>query len=338
VRDSTTGAIQAITVGSGVPSSLRSRPRHVAFSVAAAGRLVLLAADGIRSVAPCAEITGQDFSLDGRRLIVACTSGEVVVLDADTLAMVRRFSLAQSAGNFAVNADGTRMTVVEGSTLATYDVNSGVRVRMSSSLLDGYVPALIAGTTARRDALFVTLVRDTDLKPLLFPRPALLVDADTLSAIRVLPISDVTRALASPDGRVAVLSTLLIVNFSRSVSVIDLASNQAIGFVPSAGLSPEAIAASPLSPVDLHYRTDGTTVRLSWAMPLQSPLASSYVLEAGSRPGAADLASLRVDSSELTVPNVPRGTYFVRVKAANAIGISDSSAETAVVVAAASRR
>jgi hypothetical protein len=56
-------------------------------------------------------------------------------------------------------------------------------------------------------------------------------------------------------------------------------------------------------------------------------------VEAGSAPGLADLASITIESgTTLRVPNVPSGSYFVRVRARNYIGLSVASNEARVDV------
>lgn len=69
---------------------------------------------------------------------------------------------------------------------------------------------------------------------------------------------------------------------------------------------------------------------LSWVSPLE-PVAA-FVVEVGSAPGLTHIGSLVVDTNTLTVPNVPPGSYHVRVRARNSIGTSEPSNEVTVVV------
>jgi hypothetical protein len=76
----------------------------------------------------------------------------------------------------------------------------------------------------------------------------------------------------------------------------------------------------------------GSTVTLTWQPPASgSPL--SYVIEAGSSPGNANLAVFDTGSAAttVTVPNVPAGTYYVRVRARSG-GSSGTSNEVVVTV------
>ena len=105
---------------------------------------------------------------------------------------------------------------------------------------------------------------------------------------------------------------------------VSVASNevQVIVAAPGAPAAPTALAAS----------VTGTTVSLSWTPPAGA--ITGYVLEAGSAPGLANLvAGLTLGSTpSFTRANVPSGTYFVRVRAANGALASAPSNEVVVTV------
>lgn len=63
-------------------------------------------------------------------------------------------------------------------------------------------------------------------------------------------------------------------------------------------------------------------VELEWTT---SPAAVAYVLEAGSAPGSANLLRQTVTGTTLRVDNVPRGEYYVRLRAVGAAGDTISS-------------
>jgi predicted phage tail protein len=67
-------------------------------------------------------------------------------------------------------------------------------------------------------------------------------------------------------------------------------------------------------------------VTLTWN---PTPSATAYVIEAGSRPGAADLAQIPSATPRYTV-DVPPGTFYVRVRAVSAAGVSGASNEITV--------
>jgi hypothetical protein len=93
-----------------------------------------------------------------------------------------------------------------------------------------------------------------------------------------------------------------------------------------------ALAVPPRPPLLSPASVSSTrTVELSWSAAPE--LTKMFSVEAGSGPGLSDLATLTVPSATtLTVPGVPPGTYFVRLRAWNDIGPSVPSNEIVVVV------
>ena len=83
-------------------------------------------------------------------------------------------------------------------------------------------------------------------------------------------------------------------------------------------------------------QSSGPTVTLSWSAPATG-LPTSYTLEAAATPGGpAALANFNTGSTQtsLVVPNVPPGTYFVRVRGVGASGPGPTSNEIALTVGA----
>jgi predicted phage tail protein len=105
-------------------------------------------------------------------------------------------------------------------------------------------------------------------------------------------------------------------------------SNEAVVFVGGT----TSCAVRPDAPVALRSTVDGSTVTLEWSGAVGSP--TSYILEAGSRGGLADVLVSDTGNTGRTMvaTNVGSGTYFVRVRARNACGTSDASNEAVVVV------
>jgi hypothetical protein len=91
-------------------------------------------------------------------------------------------------------------------------------------------------------------------------------------------------------------------------------------------------SAQSSAPGNLTAQVSGDVVTLSWSPAAGSP--TSYIVEAGSASGLADLASFLTGNSAVTfvVNGVPNGTYFVRVRATGALGTSPPSNEITVVV------
>ena len=107
-----------------------------------------------------------------------------------------------------------------------------------------------------------------------------------------------------------------------------------------AGSSPLAVSRyegssqAPAAPTGLTVSPSGTTVTLTWLAPAGLDDVTSYVIEAGSSSGASNLANFDTGgtSTTMTVQAVPPGTYFVRVRARHATGLSAPSNEAILSV------
>jgi glucose/arabinose dehydrogenase len=95
-----------------------------------------------------------------------------------------------------------------------------------------------------------------------------------------------------------------------------------------AGTAPCATA--PPAPTGYTVQTSGLVARFAWS---SSPSATDYIVEAGSSAGRADLASVPIGPVLAFVGSAPAGTYFTRVRAANACGVSTPSAEIPITLA-----
>jgi hypothetical protein len=100
-----------------------------------------------------------------------------------------------------------------------------------------------------------------------------------------------------------------------------------------------AVVGAPVTspPLSLSAAVNDTTVTLTWSPPsVQDAPVLSYIIEVGSSPGfvAPDLVNLDTFSTSTTLQatGVAAGTYYVRVRARNALGNSAPSNEIQVVV------
>ncbi|MDH4066006.1 MAG: fibronectin type III domain-containing protein, partial [Acidobacteriota bacterium] len=75
-----------------------------------------------------------------------------------------------------------------------------------------------------------------------------------------------------------------------------------------------------------------TTVSLAWAAPSFGTGPFQYLVEAGSRPGLANLATMTSASPSFATSGVPAGIYYVRVRALSAAGVGPAGNEIVVVV------
>jgi predicted phage tail protein len=87
---------------------------------------------------------------------------------------------------------------------------------------------------------------------------------------------------------------------------------------------------APERPTNLTQVGASGTVHLRWLRPSGGPVPTGYVVEAGSAPGLADLASIQVGALTSFSASAPPGTYYVRVRAVNARGSSPPSNEIVV--------
>ena len=71
---------------------------------------------------------------------------------------------------------------------------------------------------------------------------------------------------------------------------------------------------------------------IGWVAP--RGLVVNYVLEVGSGPGRTDVGVFPISGSltTLQVPNVPHGTYYIRVRAVNAQGTGLPSYYDAILI------
>jgi hypothetical protein len=91
------------------------------------------------------------------------------------------------------------------------------------------------------------------------------------------------------------------------------------------------VPAPPPAPVGLGSSVSGSTVTLAWIAP-PGPV-TGYVIEGGSASGLSNLATLPIGAlTTMSFPGIPPGTYYVRIRAVNALGRGVASDEVTVVV------
>ena len=90
----------------------------------------------------------------------------------------------------------------------------------------------------------------------------------------------------------------------------------------------------PDPPMALQAAVAGSTVGLRWTDNPVGTAVAGYRLEAGSAPGLSNLVAVALPPSPQSFAALaPPGTYFVRLRAANAAGLSAPSNEVMVTVA-----
>lgn len=87
----------------------------------------------------------------------------------------------------------------------------------------------------------------------------------------------------------------------------------------------------PNAPRNIHARVGGELVTLDWEPAGDGGPAAGYVIEAGSTPGAPNVAIITIDNTHVSV-SAPPGRYFVRLRAIGLCGASEPSPEVVIVV------
>jgi hypothetical protein len=97
--------------------------------------------------------------------------------------------------------------------------------------------------------------------------------------------------------------------------------------------SPEIVlpAAAVGAPEALSWSGAGNLVELRWQAPRAGEVPSAYVIEAGSAPGLANLATLRVGNALTFTTTAPPGVYYVRVRALDSKGAAGNASNEIVV-------
>src|SRR5690606_21389512 len=95
-----------------------------------------------------------------------------------------------------------------------------------------------------------------------------------------------------------------------------------------------AAALLPGPPAHFTIDTFRTSATLGWTASAVGLPASSYVIEASSAPGLANLVTLVTTgpATSFAVPAVPAGTYFVRVRGRNHVGVGAPSQDVSIVM------
>ena len=124
--------------------------------------------------------------------------------------------------------------------------------------------------------------------------------------------------------------------------LLSLTATNAFGMGPESSTVtvsfPGGAVQPPAPPTGLAVNVTGSTAAFTWTAPLSGSPLTGYMLLAGSAPGfSTPVAALPLSptSTSVAVPDVPAGTYYVRVVAQNAGGTSAPSNEVTVIVAGA---
>jgi predicted phage tail protein len=124
-------------------------------------------------------------------------------------------------------------------------------------------------------------------------------------------------------------------NVPNGVYFARVSAQNAIGNSPSSNevtftVPQQSCSAAP--PSALQSTVSGSLVTLTWAAPT-GIAPTSYVVEAGTSASLTDLGIFNTGSTATSfAANAPPGTYFVRVRAATACGVTEPTADVVIVV------
>lgn len=305
------------------------------FGGVTAGAVGRLDAAGLRAwpVCPSGEVLlSMDMAPGTDLLFVRCTSGAVAVLDAVS-GQIRKWLPLASGGDVrdVVATD-------EGRALLAVVHEAGAMLLQRIDVASATVLASVAWP-----APVNTIGR---LRPTPSRRHVVVAAcppgagcaawrADTQTLTLSAPLQADALALANDrfavDPREEVLFTWNNAGFLRT-SLATGALLDVVYFPWSPGLMSLSMTWPPLEPLVDPPVVQARSVSLAWTLGAASPQATGFLLEAGLTPGTTALSIDLGKASAVTIPGVPPGRYFVRLRAVNGTGTSPPSAEIVVDV------
>lgn len=294
---------------------------------------------GLRVFPACSpgSVVQVDITIDGSQLVVRCggfSPNRLIVLNAATGVLLREATMGPGlVSGSASNHDGSRVLLARATSAnaSAVELVDTVANQVTAVFVDSPFPTGLAvggcsvvGVTAARDVAavhcgwtdFSTRVARTEL-----------IRFETLQRRTLAAVPDTAAMHFSPEGDVAIVAG------GPGLQLLDVGADAVIAQV-SASVGGVGVAFPPMAPAALSAVTScGGCVHLTWTLPVQSPAASGYVLEAGTGPGLSDIGTLRLGlTTRLDIPGVPPGRYYARVRATNYTGTGPASNELAITV------
>lgn len=310
-------------------------PRQTALFGGAGTGVARLDASGLRStvVCPANEIVlSADIAPDSDALFVRCMSGAIAVLDANTLSLRRWLTLAPGGDvREIVATDGGREILAvefDGGALylRRFDVATGADRASVAWPAPLYTIGHLLAEPSRSHALVAVC-------PPGAPCVARRVNALTLGLSAPLDAD----AFAVANGHYAIDPAEQVLH-TWGPSGIGRTDQRSGAFIDalSFAVRPQrylvAVTWPPLPPVAPSAAVAQSTVTLRWSRPAASPQVAGYRLEAGVAPGTTAVSIDLGPDRTATIPGVPAGRYYARLRAVNATGVSPPSAEVVVDV------
>ena len=200
-------------------------------------------------------------------------------------------------------------------------VNAPVSLTVTAVPTAPHAPTALSSSASGTTVTFAWVAALTGAAPTSF-----VVEMGTAPGTTTLP----TQTVTSPTAQLSL--ALPAGTYYARVRAVNGVGQSA----PSPETSVTVVEPSPIPgpPGNFSATTSGNTVSFTWTGSSIGAAASHYLIEAGSAPGLANVALLDTGAvaTSLIVPNVPPGTYWVRVRGANAAGTGGPSQDVSVVM------
>jgi hypothetical protein len=274
-------------------------------------------------------VTITDPDSNGSALTLAVSSSNGALLPSSGILVVPVSSTATSRTfqvtlNPAAGQSGTAaLSFTAGDTLAT--TSAAVTFNVTTTVAAPDSPTAFAGTADGTNVTFSWTPALTGTAPTSF-----LLEIGTAPGVTTLP----TRSVPWPTTRLTL--SLPAGTYHARVRAVNGVGTSAPS--PEASVIVEVPSPIPGPPGNFAATVSGRTVSFTWTAATTGEAATSYTIEAGNAPGSSNLAHLSTGTpaTSLSVPSVPPGTYWVRVRGSNDAGTGAPSQDIAIVMGATS--
>jgi hypothetical protein len=338
VTDLATLSTTRVLAFAGVPRLIRAN-RYLLFS-----RYLETAGSALPSTIVVDATTGQTLVADSLAASVS-SSGRYIgyvnpsadrhdfyVYDQQTTTLTRVSAPASGAaangdsGDSALDDSGRAFFTSAASNLVADDTNGANDLFLAMGGIDAAVPTEPRGLTATVTAAGSATLRIVNVSWI----PPATGGAPTSYQVEAGSVSGASDLANFSNGASTSLSapvrlgmTIFVRVRAVNASGVSLPSNE-INFTAGFGTVPGP-------PSGLSFNAAHGTASLFWVAPPTGDRPMTYLIEAGSSSGAANLASVGTRSSETVFSaSAGAGTYFVRVRAVNGAGIGPPSNEVAL--------
>jgi hypothetical protein len=341
VRDLSTGAMNGSPFPAPLPSLshtdlIVSHPRRlIMYLPLSSGTMLILEPSEARLGTSCFRPFDATITLDGARMFIACDDRRILVFDTASESVIREFTLPNAAIRLKVNGDGSKLVTV-----------SSGSPHWDLALRDAYTGEVLASEEVAGNPLFglhSNADRTEIYASFAVPGPGFVQETrvhsfDSFARVATLPIAFHSMAFTA-DGTGAIGVSPIENPFGGLCRVVfvDAVARVLSGraYTAYCGGPPNVtLVQPPLAPADVTVTVASDRVTLTWQLAAHSPAANRYAIDVSLVSGGPTVTTLTTpsDAMNVTFAGVPPGTYYVRLRAINAVGTSAPSVEQQVVV------